>query len=223
MSFDQARIAAALRGLADALEAPGPMTGIDPGLPLPAIAPTVAPVKRGRGRPVAGEAAPATPAAPPAPEPDPFAAAAPLPAAAVTLDQVRTALMSLKAAIGQDKAVALLKAVGGADNLGSLSSDKYAAVVAAATASATSPPPAEADPFAAPPQAEAKVYTAEDVRAVVVATGKRTAQDVVAKVVMEHGGKAPKDGGGEGPSLKALPPDKYAAVIDALAALPTTK
>ena len=216
MSFDQARIAAALRGLADALESPGPVAE------TPAIAPTVAPVKRGRGRPVAGEAAPAAPVAAPAPEPDPFAAAPP-PAAAVTLDQVRTALMSLKAAIGQDKAVALLKAVGGADNLGSLSSDKYAAVVAAATASATSPPPAEADPFAAPPQPEAKIYTAEDVRAAVVATGKRTAQDVVAKVVMGHGGKAPKDGGGEGPSLKALPPDKYAAVIDALAALPTTK
>ncbi|HEV2178381.1 MAG TPA: hypothetical protein VGU20_30905 [Stellaceae bacterium] len=188
-----------------------------------------APKPRGRGRPPKSpEAAPAAPApAPEAVEADPFAA--PVAAAApptATLDEVRAALTALKAATSQEIALGVLKSAGGADNLTSLAAAKYGAVVAAAKKAL--PPAAsavESDPFAvSETQAPAKALTLEDVKAAVVAAQKRTGTDIVQKVVMEHGGRAANpETGAPAPSLKALPPEKFATVIAAIQALPTTK
>lgn len=228
------KIAAALRVLALAFESP---EGEDqPSAP----ASLAEPAKRGRGRPVKGEetAAPAasvpaqassTTSPTPAVADDPFATPAAAPAAPVvsaTLDEVRAALKALQAASSQETALAVLKATGEADNLTSLAVAKYGAVVLAALAKkATYEKAPAADPFevttAATP-AE-KPPTLEDVKAVIVETQKRTSQDAAQKVVMANGGKAAKPEGGEGPSLKALPEANYAATIDALKALPTTK
>lgn len=219
------RVAAALRALADAIETPAD----GPTPPQPDTAPAEPPKPRGRGRPPkAPEAAPAAPApAPAVVEADPFAAPAPVVAPTATLDEVRAALTALKAATSQEIALGVLKSAGGADNLTSLAADKYGAVVAAAKAkqAASSAPVVEADPFAVPETtAPAKALTLEDVKAAVVAAQKRTGTDTVQKVVMAHGGVAsdpetstPK------PSLKPLPPEKFAAVIAAIQALPTTK
>ena len=197
-----------------------------------------APAKRGRGRPVKGEetAAPAASApaqasstpqtTPAAAEVDPFATPAAAAAPAATLDQVRKALTDLKAAVSQDVALSVLKAAGGADNLAALAVDKYGAVVQAASQAIkthTAKPEPE-DPFAIPAStAPAAAPTIDDVRAEVIASSKRTSQDTVAKVVMDAGGKAAGSDGVFKPSWKALPESKYAEVLAALKALPTTK
>lgn len=232
------KVAAALRLLAEAFETPAATADLQPASP-PAEA---APPKRGRGRPVAGEAAQATtPAAttaqtpaPAATEPDPFdspVAAAPV----ATLDEVRAALKALAASPGSSQAAALkvLKDVSGVDNLSELQKtpEKYGAVAAAAKAATPAPVvvPTEDDPFgetaapAAPVAVAEPAPSLEDVKKVVVKTQGRTSTDAAQKVVMDHGGKAAGAGGAVGPSLKALPVANYAAVIAALNALPTTK
>lgn len=193
-----------------------------------------APAKRGRGRPAKGEETPpaAPVASPAATEVDPFAPPAPgtpsVPAA--TIEQVRAALTALKEAASQDIALMVLKVAGGANNLTELKPDKYGLVVAAVEAKKAeyqkpaTPTPVEADPFDIPAAtAAAKPLTFEDVKLVIVETGKRASQDTIQKVVMAHGGKAPVPTGGEGPSLRALPEAQFAATIAALKALPTTK
>jgi hypothetical protein len=227
-------IAAALRILANAFEAPEGATPAEAPPAVPADKP-----KRGRGRPVAGEetAAPAPSAPVPAsstttPTPavaevDPFAAPAPV-APTATLDEVRTALKALAAATDQAMALGVLKTAGGAANLTDLKPEKYGVVVAAATGALPAPkavPAVEADPFEVPASAPAtKPATIEDVKAAVVAAQKRTATDKVQAVVMEHGGKASNpDTGIVGPSLKALPESAFAATIAAINALPSTK
>jgi len=239
--MNTAAIAAALRILANAFEAPEAPAGTTGQAAAPNLAPTPAePAKRGRGRPVKGEettaaappaaAQPSEPAATPASS-DPFETKAPA-APEATLDEVRLALKTLAAATTQPIALDILKSFGeGASNLTELKPELYGAVVQAATKSLpavkTEPEPAVADPFevqtAAAPAA-AKPLTLEDVRGVIVETQKRTAQDTVQKVVMKHGGKAPNPAtGAEGPSLKALPESAFAAVIAELKALPATK
>lgn len=235
--MNSSQVAAALRILANAFEA----TEGD------APASAAEPQKRGRGRPVKGEDTAAPAASAPAAavttagpattvEADPFATpeAKPEPAPTAptaTLDEVRKALTELKAAASQDKALAVLKKAGGADNLTGLAADKYGTVVAAVNVelrilAAPTTPAVDDDPFAIPAEAPApaaKAATLEDVKLVVVETQKRTSQDTVQKVVMQHGGKAALPTGGEGPSLKALPEANFAAVIAALKALPATK
>lgn len=219
------QVAAALRILANAIEAP---EGDAPA--TPAASSAEAPVRRGRGRPVKGEdTAPAAPAqALAAQQPDPFDTAVPT-APTATQDDVRAALKGLQAASSQDIAVGVLKTAGGVDNLSALPPEKYGAVVVAATAKQAeytkAPAPATPDPFEVDVAAPAeKVLTIEDIKNAIVETQKRTSQDTVQKLVMGFGGKAPKpDGGGDGPSLKALPEAQFAAVIAALKALPATK
>lgn len=209
------KLAAALRAAADAVEEGGATV-----LQAPTDAPAATP--KPRGRPSKVEAPAAAPV-----EADPFASVA-TPEPTATLDEVRKALTDLRAATSQDNAVAVLKAASGAGDLTKLSHDKYYAVVAAVKAAmpAAVAPVIVADPFAEPVAVAAEVkVTLEDVQKEVVNAQKRTASDTVQKVVMDAGGKAPRpDGsGGEGPSLKALPTEKYAAVIASLKALPTTK
>lgn len=228
------KIAAALRVLANAFESDDETNQAQP---------AAEPQKRGRGRPVKGEeTGVATPAATPtttpvvaatasAAEADPFdskPAAEPIKPVvpAATLDEVRGALNALKAATSQEKALGVLKTAGGADNLSGLAPANYGAVVAAAAAALPpikTAPVAEEDPFAIPAEAAAPALTEDDVRAEVIASSKRTSQDTVAKVVMDAGGKAAGPDGVFKPSWKALPKDKYAGVIAALKALPTTK
>ena len=220
------KVAAALRLLADAFETPAEAAPEQPAQPAPAAEP--APTqKRGRGRPAKGEdTAPAAPAPAPAVlEADPFdstPAAAPAPVA--TLDDVRKALKALQAATDQPTAVGVLKSAGGADNLSALDKSLYGAVVAAALTAAipqAGTAVAEADPFETTEAVPAP--SLEDVKAAVVAAQKRTSTDKVQAIVMSHGGTAPTSGGAPGPSLKALPVSKYAAVIAAVSALPSTK
>lgn len=200
------------------------------------VAPVTPATPKPRGRPAKGEAAasaaPVASAA--AVEADPFDSPAPAVATTPTAteDQVRAALNALKEAVSQDKALAVLKDAGGATNLSDLrkTPEKFGLVVAAAQAAmpVATVNTAEADPFetASEPvkQPDVKPLTVEDVKAACVAAGKRTSQDKVQKIVMDHGGKGKNAAtGAEGPSLNALPADKYAAVIAAVAALPTTK
>lgn len=189
-----------------------------------------------RGRPVKGEAAAqvAATASQAVAEADPFDSPAPAASAqpTVTEEEVRAALNALKEAVSQAKALEVLNTAGGATNLSDLrkTPEKFALVVAAAKAALPTATvnAVEADPFetASEPvkQPDAKPLTVEDVKAACVAAGKRTGQDKVQKLVMEHGGKAKNAATGvEGPSLNALPATAYAALIAAVAALPTTK
>lgn len=226
--MDSQKIAAALRALADAFEADTPTAPrpANTAEPAPAAA-TAAPAPRGRGRPPKAASEPAKEPAAPAAAEDPFAAAPAAPPA--TQDDVRSALTALAEVTDQATALKILKDVGESANLSGLSPTKYNAVVAAAVG-AMPPPPApppdvqEEDPFETEPAKEtAKPLTIEDVKAAAVAAQKRTSQDTVMKVIMDLGGKAPKDGGGYGPSLKALPASAYGAAITALENLPKTK
>ena len=144
----------------------------------------------------------------------------------MTLDQVREALVALKNRSDQATALKVLAAAGGgAKTLGDLKAELYGAVVAAATRSPVAAQTEPDDPFAAPAAAaQEAVPTAEELKALVIATGKRTSQDIVQKVVMKHGGKAPDPAGGpEKPNFKALPVTAYLAVAAELKALPSTK
>lgn len=221
MSLNAARISAAFQALADAFaeDQPEPTTA-------GATEPTQ---KRGRGRPVKGETAPATAvqAAPAVVEDDPFAAPAPA-APTATIEEVRAALTALKTATSQDNALKVLKDASGADNLPSLAAAKYGEVVMACNKAMPAAPAAvvEDDPFAAPAAAAPaeKPPTLEDVKAAVVDAQKRTSPASAQKVVMDLGGKAKNaETGIEGASLKALPEANYAAAIAGLKALPTTK
>lgn len=244
------KIAIALRLLAEAFETPAETADLPPAQPAETQ-------KRGRGRPAKGEDQPATGVAAPgagstspaatgvvgAPSAeiqktapvsdadDPFSTAPAVPTASI--EDVRAALTSLKDASSQEKALAVLKKAGGADNLTALAADKYGVVVAAVKVelrllAESTKPKAEVDPFEVPATTTAapaaKAATIEEVKAAVVAAQKRTATDVVQKVVMDHGGKATNpETGVAGPSLKAVPEAQYAALIKAVAALPTTK
>jgi hypothetical protein len=228
--MNSVQVAAALRILANAIEAPE--ADATPGTSAtqePAASP-----KRGRGRPVKGEetapsaaaqASSTTPQTPASaqPQPDPFETTPVAPPA--TIEQVREALKGLAAVTSQAIALELLKSVGGAANLTDLKAEKYGLVVQAATA-AIGPKTVlvvESDPFAMPPGAT-PALTVDDVRAVVIATAKHASQDMISKVVMSFGGKAKNpETGVEGPSWKALPPENYAKTIEALNALPKTK
>lgn len=227
------KVAAALRLLAEAFETPAATADLPPAQPGEAPAAQ----KRGRGRPVAGEAAPAAQTAPAAAttpaESDPFDTPAPAPTAPpATLDEVRAALKALGAATTQDNALKILKDVGGVPNLTELqrTPEKYGVVVAAAKAATPAAPAAvEDDPFETTASAAVvadpaqKAYSKEDVKAALVKAQKRTSVDTVQAVVMKHGGKAPGPGGVLGASLTALPISAYGAVIDEVGALPTTK
>lgn len=189
--------------------------------------------KRGRGRPAKGEeTTPAAPApAPAAVEADPFETTPALPPPpTATLDEVRAALKALAAAKDQATALKVLADAGdGAKNLGELQAALYGAVVANAKFAMPTAAPAapEADPFETPAAAPApavKAPTIEDVKAAIVAAQKRTSVDTVQKLLMQHGGKGKNpDTGAEAPSLKALPPEQFAATIAAMNALPGTK
>lgn len=195
-------------------------------------APDAAEPKKARGRQARGEVSgAATPAQSAASSTvvetaDPFAETKPS-APKNTLDQVRAAAKAYGAATDQATAVALMEKVSGHKSLGTLTADKYDAVVAAFNDALveTSKPTAEDDPFGetTAPAADAKVPTFDDVKAAVVKAQKRTATDTVQKVVMSHGGKAAGQNGAVGPSLKTLPVDKYAVTIRDIEALPTTK
>lgn len=241
------KIAAALRALADAFEDAPPVDNahVAPGAtPFTSTAPPAAPTapKRGRGRPVAGEApaAPVTAPAAPAPaEADPFAQPAPVAAVTpnVTQEEVRAALTALRAATSQDIAVSVLKTVGGVSSLPELPQSHYAAVKAAAeakTAEYAKAPAVEVDPFETiaptsitdplPKPTPAVALTVEQVKAVITKAGSKVAQDTLMKIVMKHGGKAKNaETGVEGASLKALPVANYAAVVAEINALPNTK
>lgn len=200
-----------------------------PGAAAAPSANTAAAAPRPRGRPAKGEAA--TPAAPAAstaaPEADPFDTPAAPVTPTATEEQVRAALTALKEATTQDNAVKILKESSGVDNLTELrkTPEKYGLVVAAANAALPGTgATAVADPFETAAEAPAKQPTLEEVKAACVAAGKRTGQDKVQKIVMEHGGRGKNAATGvEGPSLNALPAGSYAAVIAAVLALPTTK
>lgn len=228
------KVAAALRLLADAFETPAEAAPAQPANSAPGTTET-APAKRGRGRPAKGEEVTTGSLAtsPAAVEADPFetpAAPSVPPQPSKTLEDVRTALKALQAAKGQAFALQVLKDTGGgAANLADLKAHLFDAVVQAAWMAIPGPnaPPATpypGDPFEVPAATPAaKPLTIEDVKNAVVAAQKRTSQDSVQKVVMANGGKAAKPEGGEGPSLKALPPEKFAATIAALNAMPDTK
>lgn len=177
-----------------------------------------------------GSASPATTTAA-AFDADPFATPTEtVQAPTATLDEVRAALTALKTATTQEKAVAVLKEASGVDNLGDLQKTpaKYGGVVKAAKAAIpVAAAVDESDPFGEKTAAAVvvadpaqKAPSLEDVKAAVVAAQKRTGQAIVQKVVVDLGGKSATTGG---PSLKDLPVPKYAEVIAALAALPTTK
>lgn len=196
--------------------------------PASATAPAATP--KPRGRPARGETAASTASAAStaAVEADPFATLVTAPTA--TLDEVRAALTALKEARTQADALKVLKDSSGVDNLGELQKtpEKYGAVVAAAKAALPDiGAAAVADPFETATEASAepaKSVTLEEVKAACVAAGKRTGQDKVQKIVMDHGGRGKNAATGvEGPSLNALSKDNYAAVIAAVSALPTTK
>lgn len=242
------QIAAALRVLANAFEAdeegandatPAPATqkrgrgrqakGEENGVALPAVG--AATQNAGSASPTATTAAATavvtqTTAVASAAD-DPFADV-PKPLTA-TLDEVRAALKALAAATTQDKALATLASFGdGAANLTDLKAEKYGYVVAAAVAAlppVKTEPSFTADPFDAPVTAPTeKLPTKEDIKTAVVAAQKRTSGDTVSKVVMDAGGKAADPSNGVvKPSINALPESKYAEVLKALAALPTTK
>ena len=230
--MNNVKIAADLRLLAEAFETPAEAA------PQPGA--SSEPQKRGRGRPVKGEdssvpapTASTAPAATQAVTPDdPFATPAE-PAPTATLDDVRKALTALRAAATQEKALAVLKKAGEADNITDLKPALYGQVVAAVNvelrildAAKQPPAPEPDDPFAAPSSGSppAKPLTIEDVKAEIVAAQKRTSTGTVQKVVMDFGGKASDPSTGkEGPSLKALPPENFQKTIDALKALPATK
>jgi hypothetical protein len=206
-------------------------------------APVVEEVKKTRGRPARGEVggvatpAPAVPgsatttavetAASITPSEDPFAEAPAAPVA--TMAEVRAAILALRDATDQTTALAVLKKYG-ADNFGALAEANYGNVVRDAKAAL---PTTGADPFAEPatPATAAVANTAksetkltiENVKDAIVKGQKRTSTDKVQQVVVAHGGVGAGAGGVVGPSLKNLPADQYAAVIAAIAALPTTK
>jgi hypothetical protein len=227
--------ALALTALAAALKSIEPQNGPSTAAPVPP--------KRGRGRPVAGEApaAPAAspePAAAPAPEPDPFAGPAPVPVAAAptaTLDEARTALTALSKATSQPRAVEVMKESVGVTNLSQqLTPEQYWTLRDAALKATPSGADGVAeDPFAGPAgsitdplpaPAPKKEFTIEEVKAVITKAGTKVSQDTLMKIVVKHGGKAKNpETGVEGPSLKALPPASYAAVVNEINALPNTK
>jgi hypothetical protein len=80
-------------------------------------------------------------------------------------------------------------------------------------------------PIAHPPQPAPRrrdPNPLERLRQTIIAAQKRGARAAVLQsIVMTHGGRVARaDGRGDGPSLKALPPEKYAAVIAEVEALP---
>ena len=224
MAIDGSRVAAALRDLANAFDGAS-QTGDGAAAATSGATPAATP--RGRGRPAKGEGTPPPVQTTAAPADDPFATPAAPAVPTATIEEVRKALTDLKNAVSQDYALKILKDSSGVDNLAALSQDKYGAVVAAVKAVMTQKQSEPDDPFALPTEQAAppaKPLTIEEVKAVIVETQKRTSQDAVQKIVMENGGKAKNpDTGAEGPSLKALPADKYAATVAALKALPSTK
>lgn len=116
------RIAAALEKIASA--APS----VAPAIPEPAALPAPEAGKRGRPRKEA-----------PAPAPEPAAPTDFLgddeqEAAALTLQDVRAALVALQKRTHAENARKVLKAHGGVDSLSSLSEDRFAQVIAAANA-----------------------------------------------------------------------------------------
>lgn len=120
------RIAAALEKIASAAPSGAPA------IPEPA-APVTESTRRGRGRPPKD-----TP--PPAAEPE-APAAAPVdflggdePEAALTLQDVRAALVALQKRTHAENARKVLKVHGGVDSLSSLPEDRFAKVIAAANA-----------------------------------------------------------------------------------------
>lgn len=240
------QVAAALRVLANAFEA----SEADAGQVTPAAEPAKRgrgrPAK-GEDQPATGAASPAVGStsaataaavapsagtqttAPASGVDDPFASTPAEPAVpTATLDDVRKALTGLREISSQDIALQVLKDAGGAPNLTDLKPENYGKVVVAARIKGISyakPAAVETpDPFETTAAATTAVaVTLEDVKAVVVEVGKHTSQDTVQKVVMQFGGVANVAGQPPGPSLKALPADKYAATIAALRALPVTK
>lgn len=208
------------------------------------LAPDAAPTAtKRRGRPAKGEAdgvatepaaaAVATPsatehsasAASISPSDDPFADAAPANEPPVPISEVRAAVLALRDATDQSTALAILKKHG-ASNFGDIKPEVTGNILRDAKAAMPKAVVAaiDADPFAEPTTPAApSPFTIDDVKKEIVKAQKRTSTDAVQKVVMSFGGVAAGAGGTSGPSLKALPADKYAATIAAIQALPTTK
>ena len=140
---DSDRLIAALETLAGAIIAntskltTPPAPAVDPGAAAPAPVTTEDKPKRGRPPKEKAEAAPAPTPEPvaetPQAEEDPFGAEE-APAAATpvyTLDDVRTAGLAFRDKHGQDKAKALIKAIGGVDKLADMPESKWAEFIAA--------------------------------------------------------------------------------------------
>jgi hypothetical protein len=163
------------------------------------------------------------------PSDDPFADAAPA-APVATQVQMRAAILALRDATDQATALAVMKKYG-AENFGAVKEADYGSIVRDATAALPAVKVVVDDPFAdtatsatAPVASTAKSEaTLDDVKKAIVQAQKRTSTDKVQQVVMDNGGVGVGANGAKGPSLKSLPADKYALVIDLIAKLPTTK
>jgi len=155
-------------------------------------------------------------------EVDPFADEKPSLPPAVSMDEVRKAVLALKDATDQATALAVLKKYG-ASNFGEVKPEVTGAIVADAKAALPKKAVVEEDPFAADAPAAAAKLTIEDVKAAIVKAQKITSSDIVQRVVMDNGGSTALPQGGTGPSLKALPEANYAKVIELIGKLPKTK
>jgi hypothetical protein len=162
------------------------------------------------------------------PSDDPFADAAPA-APVATQAQMRAAILALRDATDQATALAVMKKYG-AENFGAVKEADYGSIVRDATAAlpVNTTAVGVGDPFADTAIASSAsvpkaVYTLDDVKKAIVQAQKRTSTDKVQQVVMDNGGVGVGANGAKGPSLKSLPADKYALVIDLIAKLPTTK
>lgn len=82
---------------------------------------------------------------------------------------------------------------------------KTEAAAPEAPAPVEAPAPAPA-PTPEPPPAQARIYTADDVRSALVSLQKRTTPDTARALLKDVGGAD---------TLRSLKPDKYAAVIEA--------
>lgn len=119
------RIAAALEKIASAAPSVAPAT--------PDAAPVAEATRRGRGRPPKDTPPPAAEPEAPAAAPADFLGDTTEPVA-LTLQDVRVALVALQKRTHAENARKVLKAHGGVDSLSSLSEDRFAQVIAAANA-----------------------------------------------------------------------------------------
>jgi hypothetical protein len=190
-----------------------------------AVAPAAAPAATPAATEVSASAASISPSD------DPFADAAPA-APVATQAQMRAAILALRDATDQATALAVMKKYG-AENFGAVKEADYGSIVRDATAALPAVKVVVDDPFADTATAPASstpsatlapaTATLDEVKKAIVQAQKRTSTDKVQQVVMDNGGVGVGASGAKGPSLKSLPADKYALVIDLIAKLPSTK